>query len=100
MGKKREEILDETPAFLWELYYVLGVDQVEEEQQKGGILGLAFCFSKLDSYWYSEATYGKGNVPHEAAPPRIALEWAVGNATALHQELIQWDKYHRSRLYD
>lgn len=100
LGKTWEEILNETPETLWELYYVLGVNQVEQEQPESGLLALDRCFSKLYSYWYSEATYGKGNMPHDATPPRIALEWAVGNATALHQELIQWDKYHSPLLPD
>lgn len=100
LGKTWEEVLNETPETLWELYYVLGVNQVEQEQPESGLLALDRCFSKLYSYWYSEATYGKGNMPHDATPPRIALEWAVGNATALHQELIQWDKYHSPLLPD
>jgi hypothetical protein len=29
MGKTADEMLNETPAFLWDLYYVLGIDQVE-----------------------------------------------------------------------
>ena len=99
LGKGWKEILNETPAFLWELYYVLGVDLVEQEEQKSGMLGLAFCFSELDTYWYSESKYGKGNVPSDWTRPQIALEWAVGNATALHQELTRWDKYHEPLLY-
>lgn len=95
LGKTGEEVLNETPAILWELYYVLGVNQVEQEQPQSGLLALDRYFQKLYSYWYSEATYGKGNMPHDATHPKIALD-----ATDLYQKLIQWDGYHRSLLYD
>jgi hypothetical protein len=97
---KGEEILNETLPFLWELYYVLGVDQVEQyPPAESGLLALDWCFTELYGYWYAESHYGKENLPSYLTPPQTALEWSVGNATALHQELIQWDKYHRSRLY-
>jgi len=41
MGKGDEEILNETPAFLWELYYVLGIDQVVTGQPKSKMEGLS-----------------------------------------------------------
>lgn len=100
MGKGEEGILNETPAFLWELYYVLGVDQVVNGQPKSKMEGLSWCFNELESYWYAESYYGRGNLPKYLTLPQTALEWAVGNATALHQELVQWDKYHTPLLPD
>lgn len=78
---------------------MLGVDQVEQEQPESGLLALYRCFSELYSYWYAESHYGKKNLPEYLTHPQTALERAVGIATALHQELIQWDKYHRALLY-
>lgn len=92
-GKGDVELLNETPTFLWELYYLLGIDQNEHETLPNSKLdGLAWCFHLLESYWWAE--YGRSNIPTYRTHPQTALEWAVGNATALHQELIQWDKYH------
>lgn len=97
---KGEEILNETLPFLWELYYLLGVDQVEQyPPAESGLLALDWCFTELYGYWYAESKYGKGDILTGKTPPQTVLEWAVGNATALHQELIQWDKYHTSLLY-
>ena len=100
MGKGEAEILNETPAFLWDLYYVLGIDQVVTSQSKSKMEGLAWCFDEVESYWYAESQLGRSNLPKYLTQPQIALEWAVGNVTVLHQELIQRDKYHTPVLID
>ncbi len=74
LGKTGEEQLDETPAFLWELYYVLGVNQVEEEHPESGLSALGRCFTELYGYWYAESKYGKEDLPTYLTPPRIALD--------------------------
>jgi hypothetical protein len=98
MGKGEAGILNETSAFLWELYYVIGIDQVVTEQPKSKLEGLTWCFNELESYWWAESQLEKGNLPTYLTQPQIALEWAVANATSLHQELAQWDKYHTPLL--
>jgi len=97
-GKTSEEALNETQTFLWELYYVLGIDQIEQESKMSGLEGLARCFYELENYWYAEIYYGGGNIPKYLTPLETALEWAVRNATDLHQDLIQWDQYHEPSL--
>lgn len=95
LGMGDAEILNETPTFIWELYHVLGIDQYEQETTpKSKLHGLAWCFQELAYYWEAEYAYGRSNIPTYLTHPQTALEWAVGNATALHQELIQWGKYH------
>lgn len=95
VGKGTEEILNETPTFMWELYYLLGIDQVgHETSPKSKLEGLAWCFRELADYWKAEYSYGRSNIPTYLTHPQTALEWALGNATALHQELLRWDKYH------
>lgn len=93
-GKGDVELLNETPTLLWELYYLLGIDQNEHETpSKSKLEGLARCFYELADYWYVEYNRDRSNIPTDLTQPQTALEWVVGNATALHQELIQWDKY-------
>lgn len=98
MAKGDKDILNEAPAFLWKLYYVLGIDQVVSEQPKSKMEGVSWCFNELESYWYAESYYGRDNLPKYLTLPQTALEWAVGNATALHEELIRWDEYHTPLL--
>jgi hypothetical protein len=62
--------------------------------------GLAWSFDALESYWSAELQYGRDNIPARYTLPQTALEWAMANATALHQELMQWNQYHNSSLQD
>ena len=78
--------------------YVLEIELVVTSQPKSRMEGLAWCFDKLGSYWCTESQLGRSNLLKYLTQPQIALEWVVGNATALHQEIIQGDKYHKLLL--
>jgi len=83
--------LTESYTLLWELYYMLGVDQSENLSGLGGIEN---SFNLLSIYWSSEyyfiLTNGRQKIPSDCPKPETALEWALGNATVLYQQLNEW----------
>lgn len=90
VGKTDEEFISGTLTFLWELYHLVGADlAVFPENSKLG--QLAWCFHILYHYWNEELAGIKYSVPIQTI-----LGWILGNATALHQDIVQWDKYHPS----
>ncbi|MEM2995732.1 MAG: hypothetical protein QXI91_06965 [Candidatus Bathyarchaeia archaeon] len=92
-GKTDAQILNETPNFLWELYYLLGLNQwIEQLPPRTKLIGLSDCFDELESYWDQYAR--EGRVDSSKTPPQTALACAVEKATMLHQELTRWDKYN------
>jgi hypothetical protein len=100
MGKGPTETLDETPAFLWALYDVLGLSQIgEEDERNSGLLGLGWCFRELGFYWDAESHYGREGMPGYLPPPQTVLDWIAANATALHAQVTQWENYRPSILY-
>ena len=53
------------------------------------------AFYELYNYWWLESKYGENKpTTSERVDPQLSLEWIHGNATFLHQELIQWSEYH------
>lgn len=85
---------NESYELLWELYYILGADQITRAENLSRLRGIANSFSFLSSYWRSEyyfiLTNGRQKIPSYLPKPETALDWALGNATALHQALTEW----------
>ena len=85
---------NESVTLLWELYYMLGVDQITRAENLSGLRGIEFSFLRLYDYWdreyYFLLTNGRDKIPSYLAKPEVCLEWALGNATALYQNLTEW----------
>jgi hypothetical protein len=85
---------DEGLSLMWELYYLLGVDQITESENLTDLRAISRSFSLMSQYWYSEWTFtisqGRSPIPEYLPKPHVALEWAFGNATALYRKLAQW----------
>lgn len=85
---------NESYTLLWELYYILGVDQITRIENFSGLRGIEYSFSHLSSYWHSEYSFiltnGRQKIPSYYPKPEKALKWALGNATVLYQELTEW----------
>lgn len=85
---------NESYTLLWELYYILGVDQITMGENLSRLRGIENSFRLLSNYWRSEyyfiLTNGRQKIPSYYPKPEKALEWALGNATVLYQELTEW----------
>ena len=93
---------NERVTLLWELYYLLGVDQISRLENFSALRGIAYSFNRLWSYWdreyYFLLTNGRITMPSYLTKPEVALEWALGNATALYQELTEWHERTKPTL--
>lgn len=83
-GKTSEEILNETPQFLWELYDLFNISQLSEIENLSQMNGIAYSFKILSFYW-SGTTW--------TPPLQTIVNWVQRNNTAFHQRLIQWEEY-------
>lgn len=93
--------LNESYTLLWELYHILGVDQITRIENLSRLRGIERSFNFLSNYWRSEyyfiRTNGRDKIPSYYPKPEVALEWALGNATALYPELTEW--HERTKPY-